>query len=90
MGCRIYMSNLIEMGKKLQGTAWLAGNASCLLLIPKPLAKQYGIDEPSNVVIEGRPEGILITRKGEALEVAPNSATNASEIIQSPKEKLAR
>ena len=83
------MSNLIEMGKKLQGTAWLAGNASCLLLIPKPLAKQYGIDEPSNVVIEGRPEGILI-RKVEALEVAPNSATNAPEIIQSPKEILPR
>lgn len=77
------------MGKKLQGTAWLAGNASCLLLIPKPLAKQYGIDEPSNVVIEGRPEGILI-RKVEALEVAPNSATNAPEIIQSPKEILPR
>jgi hypothetical protein len=83
------MSNLIEMGKKLQGTAWLAGDASCLLIVPKHLAKQYGIDEPSNVIIEGRSEGILI-RKVEALEVAPNSATNASQVIQSPKEKLAR
>jgi hypothetical protein len=83
------MRNLIEMGKKLQGTAWLAGDASCLLVLPKHLAKQYGIDDPSNVIIEGRPEGILV-RKVEALEVAPNSATNASEIIQSPKEILPR
>jgi hypothetical protein len=56
---------------------WLAGNASCLFLISKPLAKQYGIDEPSNVVVEGRPEGILI-RKVHALEVASNSATSYS------------
>jgi bifunctional DNA-binding transcriptional regulator/antitoxin component of YhaV-PrlF toxin-antitoxin module len=68
------------------GTAWLAGDASCLLIVPKHLAKQYGIDDPSNVIIEGRPEGILV-RKVEALEVAPYSATNAPEIIQSPKEE---
>lgn len=72
----------------MRGTAWLAGDASCLLIVPKHLAKQYGIDEPSNVIIEGRPEGLLI-RKVEALEVAPNSATNAPE-IQSPKEILPR
>jgi hypothetical protein len=54
-----------EMDKssnKLLGTTWLAGSASCTLVIPKPLAKQYGIDHPSNVVIEGRPEGILIRK----------------------------
>lgn len=78
-----------KVGKKLLGTTWLAGDASCLLVVPKPLAKQYGIDQPSNVIIEGRPEGILI-RKVEALEVAPNSATNAPEIIQSPKVILPR
>ncbi len=48
--------------KKLLGTTWLAGNASCTLVIPKSLAKQYGIDQPSNVVIEGTPEGILIRK----------------------------
>jgi bifunctional DNA-binding transcriptional regulator/antitoxin component of YhaV-PrlF toxin-antitoxin module len=73
-----------KVGKKLLGTTWLAGDASCLLVVPKALAQQYGIDQPSKVIIEGRPEGILI-RKVDALEVAPNSATNASEIIQSPK-----
>jgi hypothetical protein len=51
-----------KSSKKLLGTTWLAGNASCTLIIPKPLAKEYGIDHPSNVVIEGRPEGILIRK----------------------------
>jgi hypothetical protein len=51
-----------EKGKKLLGTAWLAGNASYLLIISKPVAEEYGIDQPSNVVIEGRPEGILIRK----------------------------
>jgi bifunctional DNA-binding transcriptional regulator/antitoxin component of YhaV-PrlF toxin-antitoxin module len=48
--------------KKLVGTTWLAGNSSCTLVIPKSLAREYGIDHPSNVVIQGRPEGILITK----------------------------
>jgi hypothetical protein len=51
-----------KSSKKLLGTTWLAGNASCTLVIPKPLAREYGIDHPSNVVIEGRPEGILIKK----------------------------
>jgi hypothetical protein len=41
---------------------WLAGQESCTLVIPKDFAKQYGLDEPSHVVIEGRPEGILIRK----------------------------
>jgi hypothetical protein len=48
--------------KKLVGTTWLAGNSSCTLVIPKSLAKEYGIDQPSNIVIEGRPDGILIRK----------------------------
>jgi bifunctional DNA-binding transcriptional regulator/antitoxin component of YhaV-PrlF toxin-antitoxin module len=48
--------------KKLIGTTWLAGNSSCTLVIPKSLAQEYGLDKPSNVVIQGRPEGILITK----------------------------
>jgi hypothetical protein len=59
---RILITNMDKPGRKLLGTTWLAGNASCTLVIPKPLAKEYGIDQPSNVVIEGRPEGILIRR----------------------------
>jgi hypothetical protein len=59
---RILITKMDKSSKKLLGTTWLAGNASCTLVIPKPLAKEYGIDHPSNVVIEGRPEGILIRK----------------------------
>jgi bifunctional DNA-binding transcriptional regulator/antitoxin component of YhaV-PrlF toxin-antitoxin module len=41
---------------------WLAGQHSCTLVIPKDFAKVYGLDQPSHVVIEGRPDGILIKR----------------------------
>jgi hypothetical protein len=59
---RISTTKMDKSSKKLLGTTWLAGNASCTLVIPKPLAKEYGIDHPSNVVIEARPEGILIRK----------------------------
>jgi bifunctional DNA-binding transcriptional regulator/antitoxin component of YhaV-PrlF toxin-antitoxin module len=41
---------------------WLAGQRSCTLVIPKEFAKVYGLDQPSHVIIEGRPDGILIKR----------------------------
>jgi hypothetical protein len=41
---------------------WLAGKSSCTLIIPKDFAKQYGLDEPSHVVVEGKPNGILIRK----------------------------
>jgi hypothetical protein len=41
---------------------WLAGQHSCTMVIPKEFAKVYGLDQPSHVVIEGRPDGILIKR----------------------------
>ena len=51
------MSNNTD--KRLVGTA---GNSSCTLVIPKSLAQEYGLDKPSNVIIQGRPEGILIRK----------------------------
>jgi bifunctional DNA-binding transcriptional regulator/antitoxin component of YhaV-PrlF toxin-antitoxin module len=51
-----------ELNKQLIGTTWLAGNSSCTLVIPKTLAEEYGLDKPSNVVIQGKPEGILIRK----------------------------
>lgn len=41
---------------------WLAGQSSCTLVIPREFAKEYGLDQPSHVVVEGKPEGILIRR----------------------------
>jgi hypothetical protein len=41
---------------------WLAGQCSCTLVIPREFAKIYGLDQPSHVLIEGTPDGILIKR----------------------------
>ena len=48
--------------KKEISKTWLAGQNSCTMVIPKEFAKLYGLDQPSHVVIEGRPDGILIRR----------------------------
>lgn len=41
---------------------WLAGRYSCTLIIPKEFAKEYGLDRPSHVIVEGTSEGILIKK----------------------------
>lgn len=41
---------------------WLTGHHSCTLIIPKDFAKDYGLDEPSHVVVEGTSDGILIKK----------------------------
>lgn len=41
---------------------WLAGQYSCTLIIPKEFAKEYGLDKPTHVVVEGTKEGILIRK----------------------------
>ena len=41
---------------------WLAGKHSCTLIIPKDFAKEYGLDEPSHVIVEGTSDGILIRK----------------------------
>lgn len=41
---------------------WLAGQCSCTLVIPKDFAKEYGLDKPAHVIIEKRPEGLLIKK----------------------------
>jgi hypothetical protein len=43
-------------------TTFLTGKTSCTLIISKEIAKKYGIDEPSHVVIEGTNDGILIKK----------------------------
>lgn len=70
--------------KKLVGTTWLAGNSSCTLVIPKTLAEEYGLDKPSNVVIQGRPEGILITK----LRLENNDCPNCSGKIDALRNRV--
>jgi hypothetical protein len=41
---------------------WISGQKSCTLIIRRELAQEYGLLEPSHVVLERRPEGILIRK----------------------------
>lgn len=63
------LSKVVEKTKVVENTnkkdvvkTWLAGNHSCTLIIPRSFAQQYGLDEPSHVVVEGIAEGILIRK----------------------------
>ena len=39
---------------------YLSGTHSCVLVIPKDIARRFKIDSPSHVVIEATDQGILI------------------------------
>jgi antitoxin component of MazEF toxin-antitoxin module len=41
---------------------WVRGQNSCTLVIPRSVAKEYGLDSPSHVVVESTPQGILIRK----------------------------
>jgi hypothetical protein len=41
---------------------WISGQCSATLIIEKSLAEEYGLTKPSHVVLERRPEGILIRK----------------------------
>ncbi len=41
---------------------WITGPSSCAIIILKSIAIEYGVNTPSYVVVEARPEGILIRK----------------------------
>ena len=41
---------------------FLSGRLSATLIIPIEVARKYGIDRPANVIVEEKPEGILIRK----------------------------
>jgi len=47
--------------KKVTHT-FLSGRLSATLIIPIDTARRYGLDRPSNVVVEEREEGIFIRK----------------------------
>ena len=55
-------TDIEKVNKKGIIKTWLTGQHSCTLIIPKEFAKEYGLDEPSHVVVEGTSEGILIRK----------------------------
>ena len=54
--------NKNENTKKEIMKTWLTGNRSCTLILPRSVAKEYGLEEPSHVIVEGTAEGILIKK----------------------------
>jgi hypothetical protein len=41
---------------------WISGQHSATLIIERSLAEEYGLTEPSHVVLERRKDGILIRK----------------------------
>lgn len=56
---------------------WISGQGSCTLIIKQELAKQYGLDKPSHIIMEPKLDGILI-KKLNLLQQKENQ-THATE-----------
>ena len=56
----LYIMSVIRH-KKITHT-FLSGRLSSTLIIPIETARKYGLDQPSNVIVEEREEGILIRK----------------------------
>jgi hypothetical protein len=53
--------NTINTEKEITKT-WVSGANSATLVIPRSVAKEYGLDSPSHVIVERAAEGILIRK----------------------------
>jgi hypothetical protein len=51
-----------NMVKNEIAKTWISGQKSCTLIIERKLAEEYGLTEPSHIILERRPEGILIRK----------------------------
>jgi|GEM_PF-865472 len=71
-------------------TTFLSGTTSCTLIIAKEIAKKYGIDEPSHVIVEGTEEGILIRKheldNKDGIKLGLDSCRCGCHNVQSPIE----
>jgi hypothetical protein len=52
----------IDLEPKRVTHTFLSGRLSSTLIIPIDTARKYGLDKPANVVVEEKPDGILIKR----------------------------
>ena len=48
--------------KELRSKTFLSGKLSATLIIPIEIARRHRLHEPSHVIVEERPDGILIRR----------------------------
>jgi hypothetical protein len=58
----IQHQNQSDNTKRRVTKTWLTGQKSCTLIIPRDTARKYDLEEPSHVVVEETPEGILIRK----------------------------
>lgn len=54
------MSNKIKHQKVTH--TFLSGKLSATLIIPITIARKYGLDQPSNVIVEEREDGIFLKK----------------------------
>lgn len=60
--------------RKIQHT-WVTGRNAATMIIAKELAVKYGLTNPSHIILEERPDGILI-RKLSTEELAVGGSSN--------------
>jgi hypothetical protein len=64
--CRPYISlkasNIRTLEVKEVTKIFLSGKLSATLVIPIEIARRHGLERPAHVVVEERPEGILIRK----------------------------
>lgn len=51
-----------ENRKTFVAKLWVAGSCSSTIIIPKPLAEKYHLNEPCHVQFEPQKEGILLRK----------------------------
>jgi hypothetical protein len=73
MSCKVYINisiakllTLIETTNKIERKEitkiFLSNKLSATLIIPIEIARRHGLEKPSHVIVEERPDGILIRR----------------------------
>ena len=62
--CRPYisLSNIRNSEVKEVSKIFLSGKLSATLVIPIEIARRHGLQRPAHVVVEERPDGILIRK----------------------------
>lgn len=53
---------VIKSNNKEITKTWISGKNSATLVIPASVAREYGLDSPSHVIVEKTDQGILIRK----------------------------
>lgn len=56
------VENSIKKSKTEIAKTWISGQRSITMIIDRKLAQEYDLLDPQHVILERRPEGILIRR----------------------------